>query len=127
MRVARPMRTMRLRIRWIAVPSLVALALAGCARQEPPANGPGDMPLPNMGDAGDAAAVTMLQRASGAPSASPVDLSTATVSNGSAMNDDLKAYLTRFQAKVGAQLQQAQTLQGELDLEVRAGPEGGGT
>jgi predicted outer membrane protein len=40
-----------------------------------------------QGDAGDAAAVTMLQRSSAAPSASPVDLSTATVSNGQPVPD----------------------------------------
>lgn len=59
-------------IRVIVLPSMVALALGGCAHQEPPANGPGgpgDMPMPpSMGDGGDAAAVSLLPENTGATS-----------------------------------------------------------
>jgi putative membrane protein len=76
---------MRPAIRSIALRVAFASAVVGCAHQEPPANGPngpGDMPLPLIGDGGDAAALTAVPP-SGAQALVPVvDPATLTVSNG---------------------------------------------
>jgi hypothetical protein len=53
---------MRHPIRSIAVSSVAVLALAGCAHQDAPVNGPngpGDLPAVPIGDGGDAAAFSI--------------------------------------------------------------------
>ncbi len=66
--------------------AVAAGALGGCAHQESPANGPGDMPVPAV-DAGDAAVVSSLPPRTG-PAQGPVeDLTTMTVSNGLPLAD----------------------------------------
>jgi len=72
---------MRLAFGSNALPTMVAvLVLGGCAHQDPPANGPGDMPVPILGDAGDAAALTMSPQSGAA--AAPIFDPTLTASNG---------------------------------------------
>lgn len=53
---------MRHPIRTMAASSVAVLALAGCAHQDAPVNGPsgpGDLPAVPIGDGGDAAAFSM--------------------------------------------------------------------
>jgi putative membrane protein len=64
----------------------LAWALGGCAHQEPPANGPGDMPVPTL-DGGDAAAVSTLPAPPGLIPAAAGDIATMTVSNGLPLAD----------------------------------------
>ncbi len=76
---------MRPAIQSIALRVAFAWALGGCAHQEPPANGPngpGDMPLPLVGDGGDAAALTMVPPPGAQAPVPVVDPATLTVSNG---------------------------------------------
>jgi putative membrane protein len=76
-------------IRSIALHAAVALVVGGCAHQESPANGPGDLPLVPIGDAGDAAAVTaMPPQGPRAPTPAAEPTTTLTVSNGRPLADN---------------------------------------
>jgi putative membrane protein len=68
----------------MALHAAFAWTAGGCARQEPPANGPGDMPLPlpGPGDGGDAAALTGMPPQGGPVRAPAADPTMLTASNG---------------------------------------------
>jgi hypothetical protein len=66
---------MRHPIRLIALSSVAVLALAGCAHQDAPVNGPsgpGDLPAVPIGDGGDAAAFSMAVQGTSAGSEPPI-------------------------------------------------------